>query len=143
MQQLFKPLRAIKFTGKQSTIRLQNLREFRKQVDKQYGLAWVHGKVHFFKVFVGKRAIPCMAVKIMWRHRSPQEAERNSKDLNNIRLNIPELKSHIPPTVRVIKGRKRDWLLLTDLTQQGRFEVKDLDPEITDNLVGERETHAF
>jgi hypothetical protein len=80
-------------------------------------------RVRFFHVKVGRRLVRPMAM-VMFKRKTVSIHTLNvyQDEFEQLRQ-IPELRDHVPPTTRVVTIGQKHGLLMTDLTENGKWNV--------------------
>ncbi len=107
-------LAAKKHQGKSTQIRIRRSRNKRKYFGGE-------GIVSFRRVIIEKKGRKKELLMALKSFRAPSQPVETQFNILNTLRKIPELKEHIPPTIRLVKHNRKKYLLLTDLTKNGRL----------------------
>ncbi|MBU0636280.1 hypothetical protein KKE06_04615 [Candidatus Micrarchaeota archaeon] len=119
--------------GKETGIKIRSKHWFQHQMKRRMKregakLEGYSKKTTFCKIKVGRKTIPYMVVQKLKRNSvakilAPIELPKQIAFFSQLR-EIEAVKPHIPPTTRRIKINGEHGLLVTDLTQRGKYLVK-------------------
>lgn len=133
---------ATKFGGKQTQVRIGNSwKTTQLNVINARRRSGAEGVIFFRKVTVANkgRRKTLLLVEKQFHSNHPtvfefNSVERQFENLNAMRK-IPEIKQHIPPTVRLVERKGKKSLLITDLTENGKYLVTSTHIRETDRFI--------